>query len=194
MIELDGVKLYTEKQWEKKHRHVLKGQLKKGVEREWRSPRGNESAMFYSEEQTRPWSKKDVEAAKRKRREAAKKKREAEMREEIWLAAQEDQRLSDLFDCWDGPIDTISDANLQDSRIDHTAYQWCVLGFVPIADARWKPVTYNRRRDDSTWYYCSKWDVRYDPARARELLKTGPRECDRLPDGGLYDGHPWWQA
>ena len=30
--------------------------------------------------------------------------------------------------------------------------------------------------------------------RARELLKTGPREYDRLPDGRSYDGRPWWQA
>ena len=30
--------------------------------------------------------------------------------------------------------------------------------------------------------------------RAKELLETGPREYDRLPDGGPYDGHPCWQA
>lgn len=38
------------------------------------------------------------------------------------------------------------------------------------------------------------WDVRYDPDRAKELLETGPREYDRLPDGRPYDGRPWWQA
>lgn len=28
----------------------------------------------------------------------------------------------------------------------------------------------------------------------KELLETGPREYDRLPDGRPYDGRPWWQA
>lgn len=32
------------------------------------------------------------------------------------------------------------------------------------------------------------------PDRAKELLETGPREYDRLPDGRPYDGRPWWQA
>lgn len=140
MIEIDGVELRTAAQWEKKHRHVKKGQLGKGVERTWRSPNGNTTAMFYNIEQTRPWAKKDVEAV---------------------------------------------------SRRDHTAYQWCDLGFVPIAEARWRLTRYG---GNSAWYYCSPWDVRYDPDRAKELLETGPREYDRLPDGRPYDGRPWWQA
>lgn len=72
-----------------------------------------------------------------------------------------------------------------------TAYQWCDLGFVPIAEARWRLTRYG---GNSAWYYCSPWDVRYDPDRAKELLETGPREYDRLPDGRPYDGRPWWQA
>lgn len=67
MIEIDGVELRTAAQWEKKHRHVKKGQLGKGVERTWRSPNGNTTAMFYNIEQTRPWAKKDVEAVNRRR-------------------------------------------------------------------------------------------------------------------------------
>ena len=82
---------------------------------------------------------------------------------------------------WGGTIDTISEANLQDSYIENTAYRWCVLGLVPIVDTRWKPVTYGH--GDSSWYYYTK-----------ELLKTGPREYDRHPDGGPYDGRPCWQA
>lgn len=50
------------------------------------------------------------------------------------------------------------------------------------------------RGGNPAWYYCSPWDVRYDPDRAKELLETGPREYDRLPDGRPYDGRPWWQA
>ncbi len=66
------------------------------------------------------------------------------------------------------------------------------LGPSPIIDARWKPVTYSH--SDSAWYYCSNWNVRYEPGHAKELLKTGPQEYDRLPHGRPYDGHPWWQA
>lgn len=32
MINIDGIEYRTAAQWEKKHRHVLKGQLKKGVD------------------------------------------------------------------------------------------------------------------------------------------------------------------
>lgn len=58
MIEVDGIELRTATQWEKKHRHVKKGQLDKGVERAWRSPNGNTTAMFYREDQTRPGRKR----------------------------------------------------------------------------------------------------------------------------------------
>lgn len=85
----------------------------------------------------------------------------------------------------------IDEETLQEGRRDHTAYQWCGLGFVPIAEARWRLTRYG---GNSAWYYCSPWDVRYDPDRAKELLETGPREYDRLPDGRPYDGRPWWQT
>lgn len=191
MIEIDGVELRTAAQWEKKHRHVKKGQLTKGVERTWRSPNGNTTAMFYSLEQTRPWAKKDVEAVNRQRRAEAKAKRDAAERERIESAASSEQWWRDLQTCWGVDLGT---AGLTSEDVySHTAYQWCALGFVPIAEARWKSKTYDFR-GGSTWYYCSEWDVRYDPDRAKELLKTGPREYDRLPDGSPYDGHPWWQA
>lgn len=102
MIEIDGVELRTAAQWEKKHRHVKKGQLGKGVERTWRSPNGNTTAMFYNIEQTRPWAKKDVEAVNRRRRADAKAKREAEERERIEGAARAEQHRKDLLDCWGG--------------------------------------------------------------------------------------------
>jgi hypothetical protein len=103
MIEIDGVELRTAAQWEKKHRHVKKGQLGKGVERTWRSPNGNTTAMFYNIEQTRPWAKKDVEAVNRRRRADAKAKREAEERERSEGAARAEQHRKDLLDCWGGP-------------------------------------------------------------------------------------------
>lgn len=188
MINIDGIEYRTAAQWEKKHRHVLKGQLKKGVERSWRSPNGNETMMFYNIEQTRTWAKKDVEAVNRRRRADAKAKRDAEECERIEGAARAEQHRKDLLDCWGAHID---EETLQEGRRDHTACQWCDLGFVPIAEARWRLTRYG---GNSAWYYCSPWDVRYDPDRAKELLETGPREYDRLPDGRPYDGRPWWQA
>lgn len=102
MINIDGIEYRTAAQWEKKHRHVLKGQLKKGVERSWRSPNGNETMLFYSIEQTRPWAKKDVEAVNRRRRADVEAKREAEERERIESAARAEQHRKDLLDCWGG--------------------------------------------------------------------------------------------
>ena len=131
MIEIDGVELRTAAQWEKKHRHVKKGQLGKGVERTWRSPNGNTTAMFYNIEQTRPWAKKDVEAVNRRRRADAKAKREADECGRIEGAARAEQHRKDLLDCWGAHID---EETLQEGRRDHTAYQWCDLGFVPIAE------------------------------------------------------------
>lgn len=139
MINIDGIEYRTAAQWEKKHRHVLKGQLKKGVERSWRSPNGNETMMFYSVEQTRPWAKKDVEAVNRRRRADAKAKRDAEECERIEGAARAEQHRKDLLDCWGAHID---EETLQEGRRDHTAYQWCDLGFVPIAEARWRLTRY----------------------------------------------------
>lgn len=105
MINIDGIEYRTAAQWEKKHRHVLKGQLKKGVERSWRSPNGNETMMFYNIEQTRTWAKKDVEAVNRRRRADAKAKREAEERGRIEGAARAEQHRKDLLDCWGAHID-----------------------------------------------------------------------------------------
>ena len=129
-------------------------------------------------------------AAERDRaaRAEAEAKRDAEECERIEGAARAEQHRKDLLDCWGVHID---EETLQEGRRDHTAYQWCDLGFVPIAEARWRLTRYG---GNSAWYYCSPWDVRYDPDRAKELLETGPREYDRLPDGRPYDGRPWWQA
>lgn len=106
MINIDGIEYRTAAQWEKKHRHVLKGQLKKGVERSWRSPNGNETMLFYSIEQTSPWAKKGVEAVNRRRRADAKAKRDAEERERIEGAARAEQHRKDLLDCWGGLAST----------------------------------------------------------------------------------------
>lgn len=75
-IEINGEVYRTEAQWEKRHRHVRAQSRKKGVCREWRKPSGGKgSAVFYREEQTRPWSKKELAKAARERKEARERKK-----------------------------------------------------------------------------------------------------------------------
>lgn len=68
----------------------------------------------------------------------------------------------------------------------HTAWQWVARGFVPNDDAEWH---YGKAPG---YFYCDQKDVVWNPDRADELLKTGPKEFCRLPDGHAYDGRPWW--
>lgn len=81
-IKIDGVTYRTERQWEKRHRHVRKQSRHKGVYREWGSPVGGKaSAVFYTEAQTRPWSKRELAAAARERKQAREQKRLDDARE-----------------------------------------------------------------------------------------------------------------
>lgn len=75
MIEIDGVVYRTEAQWERRHRHVRSQSRHKGVERTWRTPSGSASAVFWREEQTRPWSKRELAQVARERREARERKK-----------------------------------------------------------------------------------------------------------------------
>lgn len=75
-IEINGEVYRTEAQWGKRHRHVRAQSRKKGVFREWRKPSGGkDSAVFYTEAQTRPWSKKELAKAARERKETRERKR-----------------------------------------------------------------------------------------------------------------------
>ena len=76
MIIIDGIEMRTAAQWAKKHRAVLKRQLKKGVYRTWNTPGGLVSADFYSEEQTRPYNKKELRRARKERRDLEKTRKE----------------------------------------------------------------------------------------------------------------------
>ena len=80
---------------------------------------------------------------------------------------------------------------------EHTAYQWLVLGRVPLDEAKW----FRRERrfpvdgDDwgsGYWYYCYGSNTLLDPAKAADLLKTAPQLEDCYNNGGTYDGRPWW--
>ncbi len=180
----------TAAQWERAHRHVRAGQLDKGEVRRWRNVGGYHSAVYYSEEQTRPWSKRDEAHARRLRREedrAREEKKAAEaLRREVQNArawATRDAQVGDVEECWGGWPEGVG----WDDVRPHTAYQWVALGLVPIAEARW-----GRTGPAEDYFYCSPWDVRPDAERARRLMATAPREYDRLPDGRPYDGRPWW--
>ena len=56
MIEIEGETLRTEREWERRHRHVLKSQRDKGVEREWciKPPNKYAYATWYRKSQTKP--------------------------------------------------------------------------------------------------------------------------------------------
>lgn len=188
MIEIDGVELRTAAQWEKKHRHVKKGQLGKGVERTWRSrtetrPRCSTTSSRRAPGRKRTSRRSTAAAAPTPRRSAR------PMSAGASRAPPARNSIAKTFSIVGGLTSTRKPCRR--AGRDHTAYQWCDLGFVPIAEARWRLTRYG---GNSAWYYCSPWDVRYDPDRAKELLETGPREYDRLPDGRPYDGRPWWQA
>ena len=72
MIDVNGVEMRTEAQWAQKYRAVLKRQLEKGVRREWYVPGGKTAeAVFYREDQTRPYNKRELQKAKKKRRQAS---------------------------------------------------------------------------------------------------------------------------
>ena len=191
-VEIDGVIYRTERAWEKKHRHVLKRQLKKGVEREWKSPQGKCSAMFYSEAQTRPWPDAELKREKRERAEARRSKEQAAHDAEVSSRASAMRHRIDLEMCWGVDSLTKGYEFSEAATYEHTAWQWCDLGFVPIAEARWEPKYYDFGDYGSKWFYCSPWDVRWKPARAAELKESGPQTYDELPDGTPYDGRPWW--
>lgn len=185
-VEIDGVIYRTENQWEKRHRHVLKRQLSKGIERAWPSPQGGKAkAVFFTEAQTRPWT--DAELAKEKRRRA--EKREAEKLFEVEKRAMERQHLDDLAKCWHFSHDEKHVVPSKATEMN-TADEWLKMGFVPISEAKW--TVYPPHHGLPSYAYCQPWDVRYDPERAAELLRSGPVWYTEFADGTPYDGRPWW--
>ena len=69
MIIENGIELRTEAQWAEKHRAVLKRQRNKGVRREWYiTQRKTAEAVFYREDQTRPFNQRELRRARKKKR------------------------------------------------------------------------------------------------------------------------------
>lgn len=79
MIEIDGIPYRTECEWALKRRAVLKRQRDKGEYREWYTPHGYVSAIWYREDQTRPYNRRELTHA---RYVARVKRAEAEARRE----------------------------------------------------------------------------------------------------------------
>ena len=178
-IEIDGVEYRTAAQWERVHRHVRKGS--KGIERKWISPRGMQRAVFFNVGQTRPWSKKDLSRQRRERAEERRRRAEERLGAEI----RQSERLRLALEVTHCPEDAL-DESRDWIMAPHTAWQWVSAGFVPVGEAMWR-----RIGPDEVCVCCRVWDTRWDPARAAELIKTGPVD-DRLPDGRWYCGQPWW--
>ena len=167
MIEVDGVKLRTEREWEKAHRHVLGRERGKGVTKEWRSPHGKAAATWYRLERQRAAARLDAKLVEARAEAAATQRRRD-------LAEAQGAPSGEAVDIW------------------ATAWQWVTRGFVPIRGARWAFGDGGEHGASADYYYCPPWHVRFDPGLAAELLDTGPREVDRLPDGRPYTGRPWW--
>ena len=182
VIEIDGKEYRTRAQWEKVHRHV--SQPSKGIRREWWHKHGatfyQDDAVFYPKSATRKWSAAEV------RREKSERK-QAEL--EAMLKRERDEAATEaVMRAMEDATGVAPDDDVDRSIFErpHTAYQWVVAGFVPIDEARWGDGL------SADYWYCTAWDVRYDPGRAAELMAGAPREVDRLPDGRRYNGMPWW--
>ena len=122
MIEVDGAVLRTAREWEKRRRHVLKRELGKGVVREWRSPAGKSTATWYREDQTRPWTARELSRLKRERADARLEARLSAARDEGALS----QRLLDMSEAQGCAVD-------EAAYCWCTAYQWVALGLRPDA-------------------------------------------------------------
>lgn len=181
MIDVDGEKLRTAREWEKAHRHVLARERGKGVTRDWRTPGGKATATWYRRDQTRPWTEAEMARLRRERAAARLEAKLAEARAE----AAASQRLLDLAEAQGAPRGEAEDRW-------GTAWQWINRGFVPIPGARWALGDGHGHGASTDYFYCPPWHVRFDPGLAAELKNTGPQEVDRLLDGRPYDGRPWW--
>lgn len=203
MIEVDGIKLYTEKEWERRHRHVLKRQLGKGVERTWRATPGNVSAVWYREDQTRPWTDAEVRRARREAKAKREERRLAALRaeheekihrieavfendlERTRHEARIEAEVSALRSCWGIEVPYGDACRYLDGC---SAWEWVLCGLVPLDCARW----YEADTPLANRYRCGWWDVRPDSERAADLIETGPESQGLQPDGTPYDGRPWW--
>ena len=195
MIEIDGVKYLTEAQWNKKHRAVLKRQLKKGIWRTWYiSNKDTACACFFRENQTRPFNQMELKAARRKQRELIKTRQ---------------RRLS--CSCCGEYVGREARYRLKEGlckfcRKDHTSWQWLAHKHMAVKDGEeacerhpvgWDPyeedwVTYER-----TWFYYDHSQVkkvsekRFENLKKKYIKLYGGWEIIDL-ENTEYNGKKWW--
>ena len=195
MIEIDGVKYLTEAQWHKKHRAILKRQLEKGVWREWYiSPTRTKSAVFYREDQTRPYNKRELSAARRKQRELVKTRQ---------------ARLT--CRCCGKYYGRYARRELVDGlctfcQKDHTAWQWLSIAHMAVKDGEdahghyptvFDPEIGELVTSEREWFYYNYHQVKPVSEKRFEILK---KKYIRLYGGWetidlahtLYNGKKWW--
>ena len=195
MINENGIELRTEAQWAEKNRAVLKRQREKGVRKEWYVPGGNTaSAVFYREDQTRPYNQRELRRARKKRRD---------------LIRTRKARLS--CGCCGEYYGREAQHELQDGlcsycRKPHTSWQWLSekhlapkKGEAPVGrhpkypdlDAGcWK-------ESEKEWFYYTSEQVtpvsdkRFERLKSQYIKLYGGWEMIDL-ENTTYDGHAWW--
>lgn len=203
----------TQGEWEEHRRHVRQDAIERHRKKceEWGDAwESYKYSAQYTTGETRPWSKAEIRKSDEERniRIAESEGYQKGCCEGYFLAVKnlapdQLQLLQHVLNCFYDDTCPIGISNLRkqieakgDTEPDpeeylriggsRTSWQWVARGFVPKDDANWHSGI------GPGYYYCGQEDVVWDPARADELLKTGPREFSRLPDGHAYDGRPWW--
>ena len=195
MIIENGIELRTEAQWAEKRRAVFKRQLEKGVTKEWYiTKRKTAEAVFYREDQTRPFNQKELRSARKKRRD---------------LIRTRKARLS--CECCGDYFGREARYELKDGlcrycRKPHTAWQWLSQkhlaprkGEIPEGKHPVYPDMDTRswKESDKEWYYYTAEQVspvsdkRYDRLKALYIKLYGGWETIDL-ENTTYDGHVWW--
>lgn len=195
MITVDGVEMRTEKQWAQKQRAVLKRQLTKGMRKEWHKPGGRlTSAVFYREDQTRPYNQREIRRARSQRRKME-KTREARL---SCKCCGEYFGREARYELENGLCDFC--------RKPHTAWQW--LNYAHCAPKAgegpsgmrpryWDPDTEEWKDSEKEWYYYTDKQVskisdkRFERLKALYIKAYGGWETIDL-EHTEYDGHMWW--
>ena len=195
MITVDGIEMRTAIQWAQKGRAVLKRQLKKGTRKEWHKSGGRlTGAVFYMEDQTRPFNKRELQRARNMRRKMEKTRRE---------------RLS--CTCCGEYFGREARYELENGLCSfcskpHTAWQW--LNYVHCVPKNgekptgmhpryWDPDTEGWEDSEKEWYYYTDKQVsrisdkRFERLKALYIKAYGGWETIDL-EHTSYDGHAWW--
>ena len=195
MIIIDGKEMRTASQWAAKKRAVLKRQLKKGVSRCWKIPGGGDAdAVFYSEDQTRPFNKRELQRARNQLRRLEKTRKE---RLSCRCCGEYFGRDA-VYELENGLCDFC--------RKPHTAWQWLAhkrcapkTGEEPTGmhPRYWNPETEEWDNSEKEWYYYTAEQVRPVTEKRFEKLKAlyirifGGWETIDL-EHTAYNGHAWW--